>query len=197
MRCVGLGLPPRRGELLDEEAHGLVPSGLAQTGAIVAVIARCNAALAAVGAGLIHLSLAAGSAIGVTVPLSALGAGELLWAVLVLTYGRIVVAGVALGITAVTLGGVVVALLSGLLYNPLSVLAATLLQLVAAAVIAATLGMPPTDEQLGSTWRTVIGLLIGALAVSAVAVPALAASSGVSSERDGMIPMTGVHGHNH
>lgn len=161
-------------------------------------VARCNAAFAALGAGLVHLSLAAGRADAALVPLAALGLVELAWAIVVLARGRLVAPRTSLTVTAVTVGGLVIALGAGLLRDPLPVVAAGALQLVAALVVASALRSPRAVERQVSAPRAVLGLLAGALAVSALATPALAASSERAGDMGGMMSTSivdGGHGH--
>ncbi|MBF4461400.1 MULTISPECIES: hypothetical protein [unclassified Rathayibacter] len=153
----------------------------------MSTVARCNASFAALGAGLIHISMAAARADAASLALGMLGAAEILWAVLVLARARILVPLVALSVTAVAFGGFVLAVPAGLLRDPLPPLAAGLLQLVAAAVVIAALRRPETTERPVSASRALVGLLAGALAVSAVATPALASSSGGPGDMGGMM----------
>lgn len=165
----------------------------------MSTVARCNAAFAALGAGLVHLSLAAGRSDAALLPLAALGVVELVWAVVVLARGRLVAPRTALGVTAATVGGLALALGAGLLRDPPPALAGGVLQLVAALVIASALRSPRAEEKPVSAPRAVLGLLAGALTVSALATPALAASSEGSGDMGGMmstsIVVDGDHGH--
>ncbi|PPF17648.1 hypothetical protein [Rathayibacter sp. AY1A7] len=160
-------------------------------------VARCNAAFAGLGAGLVHLSLAAGGE-GVQAPvIGVLGAVEIFWAVLVLARGRIVVPRSALVVTVASLAAFALALALGALAEPLPALAAAVLQLIAVAVVAVSLRSPRVEEKAVSPSRALVGLLAGALTVSALATPAMAASSGGSGDMGGMMHsvVDGGHGH--
>ena len=172
----------------------------------MSTVARGNAAFAGLGAGLVHLSLAAGQLDAATVPIAALGVAELLWGVLVLARGRFVVPRIALAVTAATVAGFVLALAAGLLRDPLPAVAAGVLQLVAAAVVAATLRSRSTTEGRSdgrpverpvSAPRAVLGLFAGALLVSALATPALSASSEGTHDMGGMMTSVTDGGHGH
>ncbi|TCL85515.1 MULTISPECIES: hypothetical protein [unclassified Rathayibacter] len=163
----------------------------------MSTVARGNAAFAGIGAGLVHLSLAAGQLDAGTLPLAALGVAELVWGVVVLARGRIVLPRTALAVTGVTVAGFVLAIAAGLLRDPLPALAAGALQLVAAAVVAATLRSQRTVERPVSAPRAVLGLFAGALLVSALATPALSASSEGSHDMGGMMTTVTDSGHSH
>jgi hypothetical protein len=160
-------------------------------------VARCNAAFAGLGAGLVHVSLAAGGE-GVQAPVvGVLGAAEILWAVLVLALGRIVLPRTALVVAAATLAAFALGFATGALAEPLPALAGAVLQLIATAVVAISLRTPRAQERTVSPSRAVVGLLAGALTVSALATPALAASSGGSSGMGGMHTTVVDGGHHH
>lgn len=163
----------------------------------MSTVARGNAAFAGIGAGLVHLSLAAGQLDAGTLPLAALGVVELVWGVVVLARGRIVLPRTALAVTGVTVAGFVLAVAAGLLRDPLPALAAGALQLVAAAVVAATLRSQRTVERPVSAPRAVLGLFAGALLVSALATPALSASSEGSHDMGAMMTTVTDSGHSH
>ena len=75
-------------------------------------------ALFAWGAGLIHIAVAAGSPLGVLLPLTALGVAELVWGIVALRLGRmpLVRTTLAVGVIA-TLGGLVLALFDLMAWN--------------------------------------------------------------------------------
>lgn len=160
-------------------------------------VARCNAAFAGLGAGLVHLSLAAGGVAPSAPVLGALGIAELLWSVLVLARGRLLLPRTALVVAAASLAALAAALAAGILREPLPALAAAVLQLIAAAVVAVSLRSSPGQERLVPPSRVVLGMLAGALTVSALATPALAASSGGSGEMGGMMTSVVDGGHHH
>lgn len=121
-------------------------------------VARCNAAFAGLGAGLVHVSPAAGGE-GVQAPVvGVLGAVEILWAVLVLARGRIVVPRTALVVAVASLAAFALALALGALAEPLPALAAAVLQLIAVAVVAVSLRSPRAEEKAVSPSRALVGL---------------------------------------
>lgn len=160
-------------------------------------VARCNAAFAGLGAGLVHVSLAAGGDAPQAPVFGALGAIELLWAVLVLARGRLILPRTALVVAVASLAAFAVALAAGILREPLPALAAGVLQLIAAAVVAVSLRSSHLQERPISPSRVVLGMLAGALTVSALATPALAASSGGSGGMGGMMTSVIDGGHHH
>ncbi|MWV51155.1 hypothetical protein GRS96_17950 [Rathayibacter sp. VKM Ac-2803] len=162
----------------------------------MSTVARCNAAFAALGAGLVHVSSAAGRGDAAAVPLAALGVVELAWAVAVLALGRFPLPRTALSVAAIATAGLVLVIAAGLLRDPLPLIAAGALLLAAAAVVARTLRAPRAPERSVPASRAVIGLLAGALTVSALATPALAASSEGTGDMGGMMSsVDGGHGH--
>ncbi|PPF15497.1 hypothetical protein, partial [Rathayibacter rathayi] len=143
-------------------------------------VARCNAAFAGLGAGLVHVSIAAGGE-GVQAPvIGVLGAVEILWGVLVLARGRILLPRTTLVVAVAALAAFALGLATGILAEPMPALSAAVLELIAFAVVAVTLRSSRTEERTVSPTRALVGLLAGALAVSALATPAMAASSGGS-----------------
>lgn len=164
----------------------------------MSTVSRSNAAFAALGAGLVHLSLGAGCDDAGTIALAALGVAELVWAVVVLARGVVVAPRTALAVTAATMSGLALGLAAGLLRDPLPALAAAVLQLIAAVVVAMTLRPRRRTERPVPAGRAVVGLVVGALAVSALATPALSASAEGSDDRGGMMSTSvtgGGHGH--
>ena len=167
-------------------------------------------ALFAWGAGLIHIAVAAGSPLGVLVPLTALGLAELAWGIAALRLGRmpLVRTALAVGLLA-TLGGLVLALFDLMAWIPL--VSSSLMLLAIAGASAVTLrraargsngrSADDRDADAGASarssapvGRTLIGVVAGALLVSALTTPALAQTHA----GDYAIPhgeMTGHHGH--
>ena len=167
-------------------------------------------ALLAWGAGLIHIAVAAGSPLYVLIPLTGLGAAELVWGVAALRMGRMPLVGTTLtvGLLAV-LGGFGLALFDLMAWGPL---ASSSLMLVAvagaaavtlrrasrradaspsarasvpaaasaAAAVPAPASVPTAAVPVAavpapaSARRTLIGVVAGALLVSALTTPALA-----------------------
>lgn len=172
-------------------------------------------ALFAWGAGLIHIAVAAGAPLGVLVPLTALGAAELVWGIAALRLGRIplVRTSLAVGVLA-TLGGLVLALFDLMAWIPLVSSSLMLLAIAAASSVRLRRGTrgiddTGTDARGGDTrggdgdasarpsapvGRSLIGVVAGALLVSALTTPALAQTHA----GDYAIPhgeMSGHHGH--
>lgn len=167
-------------------------------------------ALFAWGAGLIHIAVAAGSPLGVLVPLTALGAAELVWGIAALRLGRmpLVRTTLAVGVLAI-LGGLVLALFDVMAWIPLVSSSIMLVAITGASAVTlrrAARGMDSRPADGGSSdagasarpsapaGRTLIGVVAGALLVSALTTPALAQTHA----GDYAIPhgeMTGHHGH--
>jgi len=159
-------------------------------------LVRGWAASAALGAGLVHLCLASVRDDSWLIALALLGAGELVWAVAVLARGRILLPRVVLAVAVATAVCSAAALAAGLLRDPLPALAGGVLQLAAAGLVAASLRRAPSADRVVPAGRTVLGLLAGALVVSALATPAMAATSagpGGTGEMQGVVQ--DGHGH--
>ena len=172
-------------------------------------------ALFAWGAGLIHIAVAAGSPLGVLVPLTALGAAELVWGIAMLRLGRMPLVRWALAVGVVaTLAGLVLALFDLMAWIPLVSSSVMLVAIAGAAAVTvrrAARGRDPRgsdapgSDARGSeaeasarssvpAGRTLVGVLAGALLVSALTTPALAQTKA----GDYAVPhgeMTSHHGH--
>ncbi len=138
-----------------------------------AALHACTA-IAALGAGIVHLGAAVGAPVPVLVSLLALGAAELGWALAALRLGRppapraaviVAVAGL-LALGPLALGG------TGLHVGAL--LGAAALQLLAAVLLALRPRLREAPERPG---RYLVGVLTGALLVGAIATPSLAATT--------------------
>lgn len=162
-------------------------------------------ALFAWGAGLIHIAVAAGSPLGVLLPLTALGVAELVWGIVALRLGRmpLVRTTLAVGVIA-TLGGLVLALFDLMAWMPLVSSSIMLVAIAGAAAVtlrraARGLGGERTDAEASArsavpAGRALIGVVAGALLVSGLTTPALAQTNA----GDYAVPhgeMTGHHGH--
>lgn len=162
-------------------------------------------ALFAWGAGLIHIAVAAGSPLGVLLPLTALGVAELVWGIVMLRQGRmpLVRTTLAVGVLA-TLGGLVLALFDLMAWMPL--VSSSVMLVAIAGIAAVTLRRAARGhEGRGSdaeasarsavpAGRALIGVVAGALLVSGLTTPALAQTNA----GDYAVPhgeMTGHHGH--
>lgn len=167
------------------------------------------------GAGLIHIAVAAGSPLGVLVPLTALGVAELVWGIAMLRAGRmpLVRTTLAVGVLA-TLGGLVLALFDLMAWIPLVSSSVMLVAIAGASAVTlrrAARGADArvvdgrgadvrgTDTEASArssvpAGRTLLGVLAGALLVSALTTPALAQTKA----GDYAVPhgeMTSHHGH--
>ncbi|WP_419817864.1 hypothetical protein [Glaciibacter flavus] len=143
-------------------------------------------ALAALGAGLVHLAVAASAPVVLTVVLVALGIAEIGWALTVLRAGRVMAVRSTLAVAAsssavwvaiaFTLGATGIA-------DPadsvplLPLAAATLFTFYIAVEMArVTRSGKTATAATGTGGRLIVGLVIGAAIVAAVATPALAAT---------------------
>ena len=157
------------------------------------------------GAGLIHIAVAAGSPLGVLLPLTALGVAELVWGIVMLRQGRMPLVRTTLAVAVLAiLGGLVLALFDLMAWMPL--VSSSVMLVGIAGVAAVTLrraargrGGRNTDAEASArsaapVGRTLIGVVAGAMLVSALTTPALAQTNA----GDYAVPhgeMTGHHGH--
>ncbi|NQX28244.1 hypothetical protein HQQ81_12925 [Microbacteriaceae bacterium VKM Ac-2854] len=155
------------------------------------------AAFAALGAGLVHIALGAGSAAGPAIALIGAGAVELLWAVLVLARGRILAPRASATVATAYVGAWIAAILigDGFGVDPLPMLAAVLLDLAVAGIAIASLRSPGVDRD-PTAGRMLVGAFAGALIVAGIATPALAATPAGGGDMGGM-HMTVPAGHSH
>ncbi len=161
-------------------------------------ITRSWLAFAAMGAGVIHLGVASGVAIPAAVVLGALGFAEFAWGVGVLSRNRFLLPRTALvGALSPTLAWVLVLLGAVMFEHPewassfpaFPMAAATAFNLVLAASAGVTVRRAAsvesddvpvrktTADRQAPAFLYLVGLMVGALAVSAVTTPALAATS--------------------
>ena len=154
---------------------------------------RSLMALAALGAGLIHLAVAAGSPLAAAVLLGGFGIGELGWGLAVLSRGKVLAPTAALigSLAPVALWGLLVTVrVAGGLpsltdFLPLGPLAAaSLLGLALALLLAVDRRSQKTGVRTESSAHTptrpgrfLLGMLLGAMAVAGVVTPALAATN--------------------
>ncbi len=177
-------------------------------------------ALFAWGAGLIHIAVAAGAPLGVLVPLTTLGVAELVWGITALRRGRMPLVRTTLAVAVIaTLAGLVLALFDLMAWIPL--MSSSLMLVAIAGAAAVTLrraartvaGRKMAGRKMAGrrmdgrvadaeasarpstpAGRTLIGVVAGALLVSALTTPALAQTNA----GDYAVPhgeMTGHHGH--
>ncbi len=186
-------------------------------------VTRSWLAFAALGAGLIHLALASGAGIPAAVALVVLGGVEFGWGVGVLSRDRFLVPRVAVVVAFVpAIGWSALLLMAVALEEPLlasvfpvfPMAIAVVFTLVIAAVLgrqaratcasSMTADEAPTPEkavgveprQAERPYRYLIGLLAGALVVSALTTPALAATTaGIDNPHDhhGGLELPGEH----
>ena len=149
----------------------------------MSTVRRCWAAFAAVGAGLIHLALVVNAALPAGITLAIIGIAEFGWGVLVLFDGRFLVARLAVG-AALIPGGlwIVALLLGGPSMQAVPLAAATVLDFVMAGVLAVSLRRPQSSSE--SRARMVAGVLLGAVLVAGITVPALVATRAGQSVLD-------------
>ncbi|MFU8946581.1 hypothetical protein ACLRGF_07575 [Mycetocola zhadangensis] len=150
-------------------------------------------ALAALGAGLVHLAIGAGTPVVLAVAICAFGLGELAWGVVVLARGQALIPTLMLAgsIAPVALWGIFAAVRAsggaGELTDvlPLGPLAAgSILNLTVALCLAwdrrarksgqRAEGAAPHRDRPG---RYLLGMLLGAMAVAGIVTPALAATN--------------------
>jgi len=162
----------------------------------MASIPRAWLCLALIAAGLIHLSLALGSAAGIGVLLALIGLVEFGFAVVVMAIGRVPAPRVVLGASLLPLAVWVIAVAvlrdtstsSALLFVPLAI--STILELLVAALA----GLHLREQRAGrspastpSTRRYLLSVVIGALVIATATAPALAATQ---AERSPSAPGT-------
>lgn len=140
--------------------------------------------MAALGAGLVHLAVAASAPVLLTVVLAALGVAEIGWSLTVLRAGRVMAVRSTLAVAASSSAvwvSIAFALGATGATDPvdalplLPVLAATVFTLYVAGEMARTL-RSGRSATIGSGGRMVVGFMVGAFIVAAIASPALAAT---------------------
>ena len=143
-----------------------------------ATFVRTWPALASLGAGLVHVAIAAGSGWIVGGALVVLAAAELAWAALSLIRGRVVAPRLTLGISlAAAVASVSLVFLGrDLDLAAFPLLAAAVFDTVVAASAAVVVrrGAGKAGPDALGGWRAVVGIAVGAMLVSALATPALA-----------------------
>lgn len=158
------------------------------------MLTRCWIALAALGAGLVHVAVGAGSPLVLLIPLVALGAAELGWAVATFARDRVPLPWAGFGLLLAPVIGWALVLTAGVLSRgaafsgllPVFPMAsASLLCIVGAALLAIVLrqGDAAADEARTprasaphGVGRFLAGIAIGSFAVAAIVTPALAAT---------------------
>ena len=147
--------------------------------------------LAAVGAGLVLLAMAAGAGGGTQPVLAVLGIAALGWGVLALRAGSVLAPAIVLGVAAASLvgaGAVVASGAAAMTDVPPAALAAASVFIVVVALAAGVAlrrrrqedpvraTRPGGSSRAGSDLAAVLGLVAGAVLVAALATPALAAT---------------------
>lgn len=161
----------------------------------MSTITRTWLAMAAVGAGLIHMALGAGAPLPLAVPLVAIAAAELTWGVVAVMRDRMPLPTAALvGALAPVAGWALLIAAAGVAGSPgllaplpfLPMAAATVMGLFVAVVLAVdhrrhTRTAAKADDTASagapSTGRYLMGVLVGAVLVSGLTTPALAGTS--------------------
>jgi hypothetical protein len=136
-------------------------------------VGRAWLALAAIGAGLIHLALVVGAEPPLSLVLAAIGFVEFGWGVFVFAAPRLYAPRATIVAALVPTVLWVVAAAASLDLRPLPLLAATALEFALAAQIAVRLRRP-SDAAAPGTARYVAGVAAGALVVAVVAGSAIA-----------------------
>lgn len=166
-------------------------------------IIRTWLALAAIGAGLIHVALVIGAPLGVGLVLAVIGLAEFAWGVMTfsgdsLPLPRIALAGATLPVLGwgLLLGASAVAeasaTVSTLPFVPLAI--ASVFELFIAAVIGRHLRVPEPTASRGAA-RYLVGLVVGGLVVAALTAAALAATPAGGSTSPGGTFVVPDHGH--
>lgn len=163
-------------------------------------LSRIWIAFAALGAGLIHLAVAAAAAPLLLVPFAVLGSAELAWSIATMLLSRYPVRPLALvgailplvtWATALMLGDAIGVTVANL--PPLPLASASLLDIVLAVAMSASLRRAPDAAPAPATepaagW-TVLGIASGAILMSALTLPAL------GQTQAGIAAMDGAHAH--
>lgn len=157
-------------------------------------ILRTWIAMAAFGAGLIHLAVAAASPPATLVGLALVGAAELVWAVLTLARGRYVLPRVAPIVALLPLAIWALSVAAGVDAASMPVIAlavATLLDLVAsiAVILERRQGRESISAIEPPPGRLLIGFLVGAFLMAAVTLPSLGLTAA------GIAASEGPHAH--
>jgi hypothetical protein len=160
----------------------------------VATLIRTWLGLGALGAGLVHVAVAAGAPLAALVPLAVLGAAEVVWGVAALAGRHVPLPRIALGVAAVAVLAVVAVLVLGagaMAHMPamaasgtldgapaVPMLGAAVLELACAAALAVVLrrGRRIEGRQPG-VWPYLGGVAAGAAVVAGITSASLGATS--------------------
>jgi hypothetical protein len=157
-------------------------------------IVRAWGAMAAFGAGLVHLAVAAGAPLPLMLAFALVGAAELVWAVMSLARARYQLPRAAPVLSLLPLllwaGGLAAGVPTSVL-PPLALAMAALLAITAAVLVAVdqrrAIAAEPAAE--AGTARVLIGFAAGAFAMAALALPAL------GQTQAGIAASQGPHAH--
>ncbi len=138
-----------------------------------AALHACTA-IAALGAGIVHLGAAVGAPVLPLAALLALGAAELGWALVALRIGRPPAPRTATAVAVIGLLALAPLALGGSALHVGALLGAAALQLLAAVLLALRPRLREAPERPG---RHLLSVLAGALLVGAIATPSLAATT--------------------
>jgi hypothetical protein len=179
----------------------------------VLALTRIWIAFAALGAGLIHLAVAAAAPPLLLVTFLVLGSAEVAWSAATMLRSRFVLRRLALVGSILALVAWASALLLGDAVGvtvdtlpPLPLASASLLDIVVAIAMAASLrrspdGPPPRAPEPGAGW-TVLGIAAGAVVMSLLTLPALGQTQAGIAALDGphnhtAVQLPGVSEHEH
>jgi hypothetical protein len=157
-------------------------------------ITHAWAAMAALGAGLIHLAVAASAPAVLLVAFMVVGIAEILWSVLTLARSRYMLPRLYPLLALVPLAIWALGVFSGVestVLPPMSLALATVLSLLSAGFVAVSTRRGSADESTRepTAGRTLVGFLVGAFAMAAIALPALGQTSA------GIAASQGPHAH--
>ena len=157
-------------------------------------ITHAWAAMAALGAGLVHLAVAAGAPLFLTIPFILIGVGEIVWAAFALAGSRYPLPRlypVLVLLPLLVWGAGVLARVEASALPPMSLALAAVLGITSAAFVAVATRRGTAEERTSepSSGRVIIGFLAGAFAMAALALPALGQTSA------GIAASQGPHAH--
>jgi hypothetical protein len=162
-------------------------------------VARIWIAFAAIGAGLLHLAVAAAAPASLMVLLALLGAAELVWAGSTLLLARFPLRPIALtgALLALVLwaGAVLGSRNLGVTVDnlpPLPLASASLLDIVVAVTLAVSLrrgAQPTAPPKEPGAWTMIAGLAVGAVLMVGLTLP------GLSQTQAGLAALNGPHAH--
>lgn len=182
------------------------PELATRSGASTAPVTRAWLAVASLGAGLLHLATGAGAALPALVALVIFGAAEVSWAVVCLARDRPPVASFAVYAALLPVGCWAAVATAGATFGvspafaalpafPLFVASALDVAIALTLVVSIRRATLTSRVVRASTGRFVAGLLLSAVAVTLVTVPALAATGPGAQAVDAHLLHEGGHHH--